>query len=112
MDKTRKAFVVLAAAVTAGHAGGCGSNAISSEDAGTVDGLADASLPDGAADLIANEDSVADAGAVDTTTPDSLNALDGDVLLRMDASVSPDGTGPLVMPAGTLYDVLTREHLA
>jgi hypothetical protein len=146
MDKTRKAFVVLAAAVTAGNAGGCGSNSTSSEDAKTVDALAtvdskvaeevastpdtqreevaadssqrdaggaDATLADAAVDLTTGEVMAVDGGATDTSKLDGMaDTLGADVLLRLDASVSADAPGPLVMPAGTLYDVLTREHLA
>jgi hypothetical protein len=51
MEKTRKAFVVLAAAVTAGNAGGCGSNSKSTEDAKNVDTAAavDTKVPEDAA---------------------------------------------------------------
>lgn len=155
MDKTRKAFVVLAAAVTAGNAGGCGSNTTSPEDAKLDDapaidskvsadaapaapdtkredvaadavqsdvGMADASRLDAngadasvsdVADLAPGDVLAVDAGAGDARKLDgAIDALGADVLLRMDASVAPDAPGPLVMPAGTAYDVLTRQDLA
>jgi hypothetical protein len=114
--------VVLAAAVTAGNAGGCGSNSLSSEDAddtsqrdaSTADAsLPDTSLPDTASDLAAAEVVALDGGAGDSTRLDGVaDTLGADVFLRMDASVTPEVPGPLTMPAGTLYDVLTREHLS
>lgn len=174
MDKARKAFVVLAAAVTAGNAGGCGSDSTSSEDAKNLDAAAAvdskatpdaASTPDtkreevaadagerdaGATDASQRDAGAADAslrdeGAADVTPPDAgldgsladpadtragevmgidggtkdtgkldgaIDALGADVLLRLDASVTPDGPAPLVMPAGTAYDVFTRQDLA
>jgi hypothetical protein len=55
-----------------------------------------------------------DGGAADTTHLDgAADTFAADVFLRMDASVaSPEASGPLVMPAGTIYDVLTREQLS
>ena len=166
MDKTRKAFVVLAAAVTAGGTGGCGSNSKSSDDPKKLDAAAavdtkvpgdvvatpeaqgedvvadpsqrdaagadasvpevtadtgqrdasgvDVSPPDGLVDLTAGEVTGLDGGAADTTKLDGVaDTFAADVLVRMDASVaSPETSGPLAMPAGTLYDVLTREQLS
>ena len=166
MEKTRKAFVVLAAAVTAGGAGGCGSNTNSPDDPKRADAAAavdtkvladaaqvpdtkredlaadpsqpdvneadasppggaadssqrdvsgaDATSPDSVVDVTAGEVTLPDGGATDTTELDGVaDTFAVDVLVRTDATVvSPDASGALVMPAGTLYDVLTRDQFS
>ena len=139
MEKTRKAFVVLAAAVTAGNFG-CGSSAKDTADTAIPDtatkdtsllpdaATKDASLPpdvatkdtalapdvpsvDTGSDVISGDTLLADAMS---PQPDTLaDTMKPDVKLVVDASsLPPDAPGPLIMPAGTAYDVLTLADLS
>jgi hypothetical protein len=133
MEKTRKAFVVLAAAVTAGNYIGCGSNNPEARDAQIADtaSQADTQGPDAIAQADAQSPDAATktdmqgpdaATQIDTQVLDATSAIDAQavadigkesVMLNADASVSsPDAGFTLSMPSGTLYDVLVREDVA
>lgn len=139
MEKTRKAFVVLAAAVTAG--GACGGSDTKPEpnrpyadaapiaDANKVVRDADAvdtasPKPQPALDTRPAETTpdatptdagvLADGGVTDADAPDVVvDPIRVDALVRLDTSAyAPETRPPLTMPAGTVYDVISREQLA
>ncbi len=134
MEKTRKAFVVLAAAVTAGDLGACTSDTQTQQGLKYADAApsADANAPvhdTGAVDTrtakpqpepdtrpVSTEPDamLADAGTMDADVPDArAEVIRLDAFVRLDATVSPPDTRPpLTMPAGTAYDVISREQLA
>jgi hypothetical protein len=133
MEKTRKAFVVLAAAVTAGNYIGCGSNTPKAQDTPLADAAsqADTQGPDAITradtqgpDVASQTDTQGSDAATQTDTQvlDATSAIDAQavadvgkesVMLNADASVSsPDSGFNLSMPSGSLYDVLVRSDVA
>jgi hypothetical protein len=96
MENTHKAFVVLAAAVTAGNFIGCDSS------------------PPEILDAQASSDALDDTQS-SAASPDAQAPADSSpsVTLVADASVPSRDTNPILsMPAGTLYDVLNRKDIS
>jgi hypothetical protein len=92
MDQTRKAFIVFAAAISAGNLAACNSDDDSDDTA------------DAAADTAADHVAVAPAA-------DAEEGKDR-VVLQEDASRPAQNDAFLAMPAGTIYDVLMKEDFA